>query len=57
MAPNTQAIVALAGMKWWQLNPYSKGDLIVHMEILSLPMNSLYKQILVYRLVEIKALQ
>ncbi len=26
-------------------------------QILSLPMNSLYKQILVYRLVEIKALQ
>ncbi len=47
MAPNTPAIVALAGME----------TLMFTWQILRLPMNSLYKQILVYRLGEIKALQ
>ncbi len=39
------------------LNIYCKGDLKFIWQIVSLPMDSLYKQILVYRLVEIKALQ
>ncbi len=58
MAPNTPAIVALGGMKWWRLSTHTaKETLMFTWQILSLPMNSLYKQILVYRLVEIKALQ
>ncbi len=58
MAPNTPAIVTLAGMKWWRLSTHiAKNTLMFTWQILSLPMNSLYKEILVYRLVEIKALQ
>ncbi len=58
MAPNTTAIVALAGMKWWRLSTHiAKDTLMFTLQILSLPMNSFKKQILVYRLVEIKALQ
>ncbi len=58
MALNTQAIVALAGMKWGRLSTQkAKETLMFTWQILSLTMDSLYKQILVYRLVEIKALQ
>ncbi len=58
MAPNTPAIVTLAGMKWWRLSTHiGKNTFMFIWQILSLPMNRLYKQILVYRLVEIKALQ
>ncbi len=58
LAPNTLAIVTLADMKWWRLSTHiAKETLMFTWQILSLPMDSLYKQILVYRLVEIKALQ
>ncbi len=58
MAPNTPAIVVLAGMKWWRLSTHiAKETLMFILQILSLHMNSLYKQILVYRLVEIIVLQ
>ncbi len=57
MASNTPAIVALAGMKWWRLSIHIARDtLMFTWQILSFPMNSLYKQILVYRLVERKEL-
>ncbi len=58
MAPNTPAIVTLDGMKWWWLSTYiAKKTLMFTCQILSLAMDSLYNQILVYRLVESKALQ
>ncbi len=58
MAPNTPAIVALAGMtRWWLSTHIAKETLMFTWQILGLPMDSLYKQILVYRLVEMKALQ
>ncbi len=57
MAPNTQVIVALAGMKWWRLSTHiAKYTLMFTWQIINLPMNSLYKHVLVYRLVEIKTL-
>ncbi len=57
MAPNTPAIVVLASMKWWWLSTHiAKQTLIFTWQILSLSMVSLYKQILVYRLFEIKDL-
>ncbi len=46
MAPNTPAIVALACMKWWRLSTHiAKETLMLTWQILSLPMNSLYKHI------------
>ncbi len=55
MAPNTPAMVALAGMKWWRLSTHIAMDtLMFTWQIISLPMNSLYKHILVYRLVKLK---
>ncbi len=50
LSPNIPAIFALAAQ-------IANKTLIFTCQILSLPMDSLYKQILVYRLVEIKALQ
>ncbi len=46
MAPNTPAIVALAGMKWWQLSTHiAKETLMFTWQILSLRIDSLYKHI------------
>ncbi len=46
MAPNTPALVALAGMKWWQLSTHiAKETLMFTWQILSLRIDSLYKHI------------
>ncbi len=54
LPPNTANIVPLSSVKWIRLSTeITKRCLLFHWQVYNLPLNSVYKQMLVYRIVDI----
>ncbi len=56
LAPNTPEIVALGSIKWWRISTHIAVEtMMCAWQLLSLPMENVYKKIFVQRLVELRS--